>query len=84
MNDFTKDELRHLRLCANHYYQFQMKISQKNFSITKKELKLQKDFIIKLEKMIDNYCEHENDNRFNAIPEPQSIKWCKKCERFYL
>lgn len=72
MTDFTKDELKNLIRSVEY--------EKDNHSWRERNV----DLIIKLQYLIDNYCEHENDARFNALPVRQSVKWCKKCERFYL
>lgn len=39
---------------------------------------------VKIAKMINNYCEHENDDKFNCLPMDGSPKMCKKCRGFYI
>jgi len=74
MNDFTKEELENIIYIINDIH----KCSQAHG--------LEGDFDLrdKVQCMIDDYCEHVNDNRFNAMPAPGNIKMCVKCEQFYL
>lgn len=38
----------------------------------------------KIKTMIDNYCEHENDERFCMMPLLGNPKMCTKCHEFYI
>jgi len=71
MNDFTKEEL----ICIRDH----IVVPQSN-----EEKSIIYNAYHKLLGMIDNYCEHENDTRFNAIPIDGSPKMCTKCEMFYI
>lgn len=68
MNDFTKEELKQIREGMDDVYRVESC----------------PDLMIKVQSLIDNYCEHENDIRFNALPESGSVKMCKICQRFYV
>lgn len=75
MNQFTKDELGSIYLDMNHNI---LKYGKDNIA---PEYLAFRD---KVEKMIDNYCEHNNDPRFNAMPCAGAPKLCTKCNEFYL
>lgn len=72
MNQFTKAELQYIFSCVEI-------VTCKN-----DEFELHEDTINKLEGMIQDYCEHQNDPRFNAMPCAGAPKLCTKCHGFYL
>lgn len=71
MNDLTKDELEDLLFCVKDHTGYQGDSIHENL-------------IVKIQSMIDNYCEHVNNNKFNAIPLPGCIKMCVKCDKFFI
>ncbi len=67
-NEFTKEELEYI------YDELDSNYSElKNITLMKK-----------VKSMIDNYCEHINDIRFNAYPIDGSPKMCTECHGFYI
>lgn len=70
MNDFTKEELEELMASRCYHLDDSFPADDKIF--------------IKIQSMIDNYCEHNNDPRFNAMPCAGAPKLCTKCHGFYL
>ena len=76
MNDFTKEELTVIHLAVmRDMNQFAHILKTSPSMLALKE---------KLESMIDNYCEHENDERFCMMPLPGNPKMCTKCQGFYI
>ena len=75
MNDFTKEELKIILLDMDTYVEWTSSLRE---SDSHRELR------DKIQSMIDNYCEHHNDEKFNALPELGGIKMCKKCQGFYV
>lgn len=72
MNDFTKEELESIITTI------------KSLRVYTEIENWDEDLLEKIQSMIDNYCEHENDIRFNAYPVDGSIKMCTKCQGFYI
>lgn len=68
MNDFTKEELGQIFLDINHNI---LKHGIQNVDPWYLDLR------DKVESMIDNYCEHENDISESIYPQ----KECKKCNK---
>jgi hypothetical protein len=73
MNEFTKEELNDL-WCGLGWL-----IEARAYH----KLTPLYDLRHKIQSLIDNYCEHLNDEHFNALPKLGGIKMCKKCQGFY-
>ncbi len=74
MNDFTKTDLIEIYRCLKYMTKEGVTpYSCHTISLCKK-----------VHNMIDNYCEHENDERFCMMPLPGIPKMCTKCQGFYL
>lgn len=71
MNQFTLDEL-------DFIFKYMMQCGSRG------NLSQYNDALIKVKSMIDNYCEHQNDPRINAMPCAGAPKLCTKCNEFYL
>ena len=69
MNDFTKEELDQLAKWATS-----------DLDLHPSELEI--NLFNKIQIMIDKYCEHQNDPRFNAMPCSGAPKLCTKCKGF--
>jgi len=65
MNDFTKEELQELRASRCYHLDDSFPATDKLF--------------MKIESMIDNYCDHEWDNSCCQCP-IESI-YCEKCDK---
>lgn len=74
MNDFTKEELQKISIGLTWWFQDSGFMEQEDYQ----------PLIDKIQSMIDTYCEHVNDERFNMLPLPGSPKMCMKCARFYV
>lgn len=72
MNDFTKEELIEIKEYCNWE------------PPAPGHSDFRQNIWRKLEALIDNYCEHLNDPRFNAMPCADSPKLCSICGGFYL
>lgn len=73
MNDFTKEELQIILDSIDAIGASLNVYNKKLGSLCKK-----------VSSMIENYCDHINDQRFNIFPLPGNPKLCEKCERFYI
>lgn len=67
MNDFTKEELEELRASRCYHLDDSFPADDKLF--------------MKIQSMIDSYCEHESDDLIYWSMPPKSK--CKKCGIFY-